>query len=93
MSAQIVLAEDDPALCTVLDFALKDAGYDVRAYANANQAWDATGGPLELDLLVTDLSFPNGQTHGLAPSRNAISHHKSAAVLFITADVTMRASH
>jgi two-component system alkaline phosphatase synthesis response regulator PhoP len=86
MSAQIVLAEDDPALCTVLNFALKDAGYDVRAYASANKAWDATGGPLELDLLVTDLSFPNGETNGLALSRNAISHHKSAAVLFITAD-------
>ena len=38
MSAQIVLAEDDPALCTVLNFALKDAGYDVRAYASANKS-------------------------------------------------------
>jgi CheY-like chemotaxis protein len=73
---------DDPALCTVLNFALKDAGYDVRAYASANKAWDAAGDPLELDLLVTDLSFPNGQTNGLALSRN----HRSAAVLFITAD-------
>jgi DNA-binding NtrC family response regulator len=86
MSAQIVLAEDDSALCTVLNFALKDAGYDVRAYDSANKAWDAAGDPLDLDLLVTDLFFPSGQTNGLALSHNAISHHKSAAVLFITAD-------
>lgn len=86
MSAQIVLAEDDPTLCTVLNIALKDAGYDVRAYASANKAWDAAGDPLELDLLMTELSFPGGETNGLALSRNAVFHHKSAAVLFITAD-------
>jgi CheY-like chemotaxis protein len=59
MSAQIVLAEDDPALCTVLDFALKEAGYDVRAYASANKAWDAAGSPLKRPTASRSRAMPS----------------------------------
>jgi hypothetical protein len=81
-----VLAEGDPALCTVPQFRPERCRLRRPAYASANKAWDAAAGPLDLDLVVTNLSFPEGQANGLALSRNVISRHKSAAVLFITAD-------
>lgn len=85
MSAKVVLVEDDAELCSVLRHALQDVGCDVRAFCNANEAWDGVRSREEFDLLISDLSFPKGQTNGLSLSLNAIRHHRAMSVIYITA--------
>ncbi len=82
--SRIVLVEDDAALCYALQSALERAGHRVVAFNNATTAWSAVGGDEALDLLISDVIFPIGQTNGLALLRTAKQHHPGVAVIVIT---------
>src|SRR5690606_1632122 len=67
MDAQtILLADDDAAIRTVLNQALSRAGYEVRPTGNISTLWNwVTRG--EGDLLVTDVSMPDGSVFDVMP--------------------------
>ena len=65
-SGQILLADDDAAIRTVLNQALSRAGYDVRATGNAATLWRwAAQG--EGDLIITDVIMPDENAFDLLP--------------------------
>jgi two-component system, NtrC family, nitrogen regulation response regulator GlnG len=65
-SGNILLADDDPAIRTVLNQALSRAGYDVRSTGNAATLWRwvAQG---EGDLVITDVVMPDENAFDLLP--------------------------
>src|SRR5918912_1277784 len=62
----IIVADDDAAIRTVLNQALSRAGYDVRSTANAATLWRwvAQG---EGDLVITDVVMPDENAFDLLP--------------------------
>jgi len=65
-SGQILLADDDAAIRTVLNQALSRAGYEVRSTSNAATLWRwvAQG---EGDLVITDVVMPDENAFDLLP--------------------------
>lgn len=65
-SGQILLADDDAAIRTVLNQALSRAGYEVRSTSNAATLWRwvAQG---EGDLIITDVMMPDENAFDLLP--------------------------
>ncbi|HEY7382461.1 MAG TPA: nitrogen regulation protein NR(I) [Beijerinckiaceae bacterium] len=65
-SGHILLADDDPAIRTVLNQALSRAGYDVRSTGNAATLWRwvAQG---DGDLVITDVVMPDENAFDLLP--------------------------
>src|SRR3569833_6837 len=65
-SGQILLADDDAAIRTVLTQALSRAGYDVRSTGNAATLWRwAAQG--EGDIIITDVVMPDENAFDLLP--------------------------
>ena len=65
-SGQILLADDDAAIRTVLNQALSRAGYDVRSTGNAATLWRwAAQG--DGDLIITDVVMPDENAFDLLP--------------------------
>ena len=65
-SGHILLADDDPAIRTVLNQALSRAGYDVRSTGHAATLWRwAAQG--EGDLIITDVVMPDENAFDLLP--------------------------
>jgi two-component system nitrogen regulation response regulator GlnG len=64
--ARILIADDDQGIRTVLHRAFARLGHEVEAVSSAAAMWRrATGGPV--DLLVTDVVFPDGDALELLP--------------------------
>lgn len=65
-SGQILLADDDAAIRTVLNQALSRAGYEVRSTSNAATLWRwvAQG---EGDIVITDVMMPDENAFDLLP--------------------------
>lgn len=82
---RILLVEDDSTYCYAAQRALQKAGYEVAAFESTLIAWDHVGRGAQLDLLITDLVFPQGQPSGIALARSAGQHHPGLPVIFITA--------
>src|SRR5918992_2796005 len=65
-AGNILVADDDPAIRTVLNQALSRAGYDVRSTGNASTLWrwveDGEG-----DLVITDVVMPDENGLDLVP--------------------------
>lgn len=57
MNAKILLADDDAALRRVIQFKLKQRGYDVTAVENGEQALNKLS-EIHFDLLLTDMKMP-----------------------------------
>src|SRR5918998_4217276 len=57
-AGNILVADDDPAIRTVLNQALSRAGYDVRSTGNAATLW-RWGSQGEGDLVLTDVVMPD----------------------------------
>src|SRR4028119_1460053 len=82
-SGQILLADDDAAIRTVLNQALSRAGYEVRSTSNAATLWRWISQG-EGDLVITDVMMPDENAFHLLPrrhrrGRDAHPHHRRAA--------------
>src|SRR3712207_2650451 len=65
-SGQILLADDDAAIRTVLNQALSRAGYEVRSSSNAATLWRWVSQG-EGDLIITDVMMPDETAFDLLP--------------------------
>lgn len=65
-SGQILLADDDAAIRTVLNQALSRAGYEVRSTSNAATLWRWVSQG-EGDLVITDVMMPDENAFDLLP--------------------------
>ncbi|MDB2682915.1 response regulator [Alphaproteobacteria bacterium] len=81
--ANILLAEDDSAMQTFLNTALKKAGHTVRTEKNGLDALAALNNTTEpFDLLLTDIVMPG--MDGIELSQKAMKKHPALKVMFIT---------
>jgi len=65
-SARILVADDDQSIRTVLHRAFARLGHEVELVSNAAALWRRVSGE-ELDLLITDVVFPDGDGLELLP--------------------------
>ena len=79
------LAEDDVPFCYAAQRALELAGFQVAAYNNSTEAWDAVGINSGLDLFLTDIIFPPGQPNGAALIKSARYNHPNLPIIVMTA--------
>jgi CheY-like chemotaxis protein len=84
VSYRIVVAEDDPHSLYATQRTLEQAGYEVTPYSNSAMAWDAIRGGPSFDLLLTDIRFPSGETHGIALAHHLRAHRRGIPVIFMT---------
>ncbi|PKK83883.1 MAG: DNA-binding response regulator [candidate division Zixibacteria bacterium HGW-Zixibacteria-1] len=82
MSAKILLADDDAALRRVIQFKLKQKGYDVTAVENGEQALNRIPGG-HFDLLLTDMKMPGMSGIDLLAAAKIVS--PELQVILITA--------
>jgi two-component system nitrogen regulation response regulator GlnG len=66
MSHTVLLADDDAAIRMVLNQALTRAGYEVRPTGNMSTMWNWVSRG-EGDLLITDVSMPDGNAFDIMP--------------------------
>ena len=66
MKGQILVADDDAGIRTVLSQALSRAGYDVRLASNAATLWNWVSNG-DGDLVITDVVMPDGNAFDLLP--------------------------
>jgi PAS domain S-box-containing protein len=57
-SSTILVAEDEPAVRSLVEHVLRDAGYTVIAAVDGREALDLAGGLASIDLLLTDVMMP-----------------------------------
>ena len=79
---KILLAEDDPAIRTVLKKRLEFSGHDVLATDNGRDALDALKSD-DFDILISDIMMPEMDGHELLRAIRALK--KDLPVLFLTA--------
>lgn len=78
---RILLAEDDDAMRGFLERALKKAGYEVRAYADGEQAYQQLMSE-PFTLLLTDIVMP--KMDGIELARRASELDPDLKIMFIT---------
>src|SRR3954447_1026345 len=84
VSYRILLTEDDLQSLYATQRTLEQAGYEVTPYSSSALAWDAIRDGPSFDLLLTDIRFPSGETHGVALARHLRSRWRDIPVIFMT---------
>lgn len=84
MSARILLAEDDEALATLLDYNLRRAGYDVRLAADGDEALTALDEEAP-DLVVLDWMLPGVSGLEICRRIRARPQTRDLPVIIVTA--------
>jgi len=85
MAIRLLLADDDAALRRVIQFKLKQKGYDVSVVENGVQAVEKLR-QSEFDLLLSDMKMPG--MNGLETLRKIREKDKTLSVIMITAHGT-----
>lgn len=81
---RIVVAEDDPAIATMLQKMLS-AHYDVVIARDGHQAIALAASPPKPALLLLDVMMPGIDGHGVATEIRKIPDLKSVPIIFLTA--------
>jgi two-component system response regulator RegX3 len=81
MSARILIVEDEPAIAEAVSYALTDAGYEVDAVGDGDDALEAARGR-SYDLMVLDLLLPG--TQGMEVCR-ALRAESDLPIVMLTA--------
>jgi two-component system cell cycle sensor histidine kinase/response regulator CckA len=62
----ILIVEDEPLICSLLERALEECGYNVHAAASADEALEVAAGCGAIDLLITDVVLSRGSGQEVA---------------------------
>lgn len=84
MAARILIIEDDPALCELLDYNLCAAGYDV-AKASSAEEGQLLLSEQDFDLLVLDWMLPDMSGIELCAALRRSGRQANLAILMLTA--------
>ena len=85
MPAHIAVVHDDPEFLDRMEAALSGAGDDVRTYGTALAAINALDERHPIDVLITRIRFPPGESNGLSLALIARRHDPNVKILFIAA--------
>lgn len=77
----ILLAEDDPTICHILDVALKTRGYEVTSVSTVEMALGCLS-ERHFDLIVTDYLMPGGG--GMAILQQALRQTPRPVIIIVT---------
>jgi two-component system response regulator PilR (NtrC family) len=86
MTVRVLVCDDEPGLRTTLNVLFQRAGYDVTLAENVHNALDIIRDGSPFDLIVTDLSMPDGS--GIEVLQAARERDESTQVIMITAYAT-----
>ncbi|MEP7123573.1 MAG: MASE1 domain-containing protein [Byssovorax sp.] len=64
VGARVLVVDDDPDTCELLNLVLRDAGAEVKAVGSARDAWSEIAS-FQPDLLVSDISMPGDDGYAL----------------------------
>lgn len=90
MSAQVLVAEDNPAVREFIVRSLQSAGFSVVAVTDGQEAWDALSKE-NFDVLVTDIVMPNIDGIALALKATRAYPHLRIVMISGYAQERMRA--
>ena len=83
-SKRILIAEDDPAICTMLEKVLSQY-YTVATTNDGQSALALAGKPPAPDLLLLDVMMPGMDGHAVAAAVRQLPGMKSIPIIFLTA--------
>jgi DNA-binding response OmpR family regulator len=86
--ATILLVEDDEILREIIEFTLRDEGYDVVATGDSMAALDLLD-TRQIDLVMTDIVMPIGKPHGIAVARMARTQNNQVPLIIVTSDPSL----
>jgi DNA-binding NtrC family response regulator len=86
MKIRVLVIDDDPAMCALLEARLRSRGLDVTTRTSSAEALDLVSHE-DFDALVTDINMKG--TSGLDVCRHALEAQPNLAVILITAFGTM----
>jgi CheY-like chemotaxis protein len=64
--AKVLIADDNPAICSLLNDLIKSDGHDVITAHNGKAAIEAISSGLQFDLVITDLKMPGADGNRVA---------------------------
>jgi DNA-binding NtrC family response regulator len=85
MPAHIMIVHDDADFLERVETALLTAGYTINVFPTALAAMIAIDASPPIDVLITRMRFPEGQSNGVALALTARSVHKEIKILFFAA--------
>lgn len=80
---RVLLVEDEHPLRMLVGDALEDLGYEVSALASGRQALEALDGEGTFDIVISDVSMPEGVS-GLDIAARALDVHPAARVVLVS---------
>ncbi len=81
---RILVAEDDPSICTMIAKVLSQH-YDVAVASDGRSALALAGKPPAPDLLLLDVMMPGLDGHGVAAAVRLLPGLKAIPIIFLTA--------
>jgi len=87
---RVLVVDDEPSLCAAIDWALTDAGFDVRT-ATSGEAALAIVQAERIDVLLLDLRMPGMRGDVVFVLATAHQPALRARTLFLTGDITDKA--
>jgi CheY-like chemotaxis protein len=85
MPAQIVIVHNDAEFRSSAEAGLLARGYALRSFSTALEALLGLDEPQQVDLLITRIRFPPGESNGVALARSARLKHRDIKILFVAA--------
>lgn len=89
---RILIVEDDPSNARMLALALKSAGYEVATANSVGDALAIIGAERPVDLILSDLSLPDGTAYDLMAELRANGHMRGVVLSGHGSPECMRAS-
>jgi DNA-binding NtrC family response regulator len=89
-SGKVLVLDDDPDACGLMEAALTGRGYTVRAETRARDALDAVGGTGDFDCVLTDLQLDD--IDGLAVCERILGVRPDLPVIVVTGHASLEAA-
>jgi DNA-binding NtrC family response regulator len=83
---RVIVVHDDEATRELATNALRDAGYEVTAFASPMAVLDAMDSPARLRVLVTRVDFGSGTLNGVALARMVRLRQPAIKAVFVALD-------